>query len=164
MTEMFRLTDEFRNAASAAREAAPADRSIYASSIAFGINPIFGGLVEKSYVDSTAKFLHPETRDPAGKFLETEISAEMIEEMLRALVEVGALSADAKDRIQDQLDKWVAGLGQYELLPEYPQESEQDIAVNLLVDTVRNAEDPFAEAGRWITKVTNGITEVLKEG
>lgn len=159
MTEMFRMTEEFKNAAAEARRAVPAGRSVYASGMAFELDPIFGGLIEKDYANSTAKFLHPESRDPAGKFVETEISAEMVEEMLRALISVGALNADARDRVQDRLDEFVP----YEFPVEHPQESEQDIAVNLLVDTVRNADDPFAEAGKWITKVTNGITEVLKE-
>ncbi len=171
MTEMFRLTDEFKSAALRARYAAPSSVSVYGIPPGGSMHPIFGALIERDTVNSRAKFLHPETRDPGGPggFMETDVSVEMIEEMLKALIEMGALNTDARDGIQLLLDEFSATVkpvgSPFDLLaagPE-PQRSEQDIAVDLLVDTVRNAEDSFAEAGKWITKVTNGITEVLKE-
>lgn len=115
---------------------------------------VFGKLVERGA--SWARF-EGELED--GTRVISELSSDVLWSVARALFSVNSLEKHVVQRIGKLVDVEEREVRVEVKVPRDPTPEE---ALDFIAGAVERAEDPFAEAGRWITKLTNRISAAAR--
>lgn len=102
-------------------------------------HPTFGEVLDIDRMTETVHF------DANGKPGGISLSMELLTSTQEALESVGLLRSEVSETV---------------ITPAPPTPDE---AAQIVLSSIRDSDDPLASAGEWLTKLTNSITEVMKE-